>query len=89
MTDFEVTVVIEVPDELREAIPVALARAGYLYPEAQFRKSRGSIIASANTPKTEEMLKKEILYLLYREHIRSKFEPFRRTALKRLYGDKT
>nr|GGH94582.1 hypothetical protein GCM10011355_09110 [Aquisalinus luteolus] len=71
---------------MRNVIPFAIARAGYLYPELTLEETEAGIAIKGITPKDLDTVRKDLNYLLYREHIRIRFEPIRQQAWQRLVG---
>lgn len=86
MTDQKETTVVSVPSELARSIPAAVTRASYLFPDLSFVAEKHGISVDGMSPNERSSIEKEISYILYREHIRQQYEPFRRKALSILYG---
>lgn len=60
--------------------PVAMARLGYLYPDLTFECRDGGVCIVGFLPATTDILRRDVLYALYREkiyadtlHLRSAF----------------
>lgn len=77
---------IDIPPALKRAIEPAILRAGYLFPEIEITADGSVIIVQSFDLKKRAAIEKEIKYLLYREHIRQEFAPYRKKALDRVYG---
>ena len=86
MAGEEVGVFVTVPSELEGVLDLAIIRASYLFAGVSVRKGEDGVIISGFAPSEAENIIKEFTYLLYREHIRQRFEPQRRRALERLHG---
>lgn len=77
---------LDIPSNFEGAAGAALIRAAYLFPDITFEQIGGRIHVRGARAKDESEIRKEVLYLIYRERIRADFEPFRRKALERIYG---
>lgn len=86
MEKTENKITIDVPPDLERAMEPAILRAGYLFPDIRITADGSSIVAQSFDPEESATIEKEIKYLLYREHVRQEFAPYRKKALDRVYG---
>jgi hypothetical protein len=82
----EATVFIDAPEEMRPSLAAAVVRASYLYPDYEIIGLSNGISAAGVSPEEAKDVKRQIKYLLYREHIRTGFADYRNKALDRVYG---
>lgn len=86
MNNSEDEMLVEIAPDLQDAVDGAILRAAYLFPQVSFERAGNGVKISGLPPSDAPKLKKEFSYLVYREHIRRRFEHQRRRALERLYG---
>ena len=86
MTTGEVSVFIEAPEEMRDCVTAAALRASYLYPGYEIVASANGLCAGGVPPQEAQSVRRDLRYILYREHIRRGFADYRSKALDRVYG---
>lgn len=77
---------IDIPAALERAVEPAILRASYLFPEIEITACGSVVVVKSFDPKKRAAIEKEIKYLIYREHVRQEFAPYRKKALDRVYG---
>lgn len=80
------TVYVDAPAAMKPSLAATAVRMSYLYPTFAIAEHDGGLSVSGVPKGDREIIKREVSYLLYREHIRGKFAPYRRKALDRVYG---
>jgi hypothetical protein len=77
---------INIPKNMIESVDDAVIRAQYLFPTLRITREQDIIRIESDDPFNEGECKRDLHYLIYREHIRKKYEHFRLDVVRTVTG---